>query len=90
VPIVWTIDPQQTKYVFAADGILISYNDGEFDDCRAGKPGALQSNGRVFVCKDLNSKHGQAGPRPYKYRIKLLTNDGSTPPPELDPVIMND
>jgi hypothetical protein len=91
VPIVWTLDPQvAANYAFPPDGIVIQYNDGEFDDCRAGKNGTVGASGRAFICLDLNKKRGTERPRAYKYTVKLRTTDQSQAPADLDPVIMND
>lgn len=91
VPLIWTMDSSvPAKYIFADDGIVISPNDGEFDDCVAGKNGRRAANGRAFICLDLNNKQGQTPPRFYTYIVKLATTDNSPPPTKLDPTIVND
>ena len=89
VPITWRLDPQ-APYAFRADGIIIDYQDGEFDDCRPGKNGTASGAGKTFVCLDLNKKHGTGGQRNYKYTVRLDSTDGSPAPQDKDPWIVND
>lgn len=85
----WYLD-EHAGYHFADDGIVIAYNDGEFEKCKANDRGDKLDGGLTFHCKDKNHKHDtHSHPRGYKYTIKLQPIKGGAPI-DLDPMFMND